>query len=139
MAPIQKYAWFNIAVIAVTLALTACVVTAIGVYGSWDKARAGLGLLGLLGFLGLGGTLLRKSKNARGAALDERDKEIMARATSFGFGSFWVAFVLVSMGTWAAMGMEGEVPVSVLPLSVVGGMLLFKLAESAAILWQYAR
>ncbi|MCP4644880.1 MAG: hypothetical protein GY851_30850 [bacterium] len=139
MAPLQKYAWFNLVVIGVTAGLTACAVIAIGVFGSWDKAQAGLGALGLLGLLGLGGLFLRKPKNTRAVALDERDRSIMAKATGFGFGIFWVVFVLASMGTWAAMGSDGVVPVNVLPLSVIVGMLLFKLLESAAILWQYGR
>lgn len=139
MRSLQKYAWFNLSVTGATILVTVAAVAGIGYSAGWDKARAGLGLLGFLGILGFGGYFLRQNKQSAQPALDEREREILAKATATGFGLFWVVFVLASIGAWAALGAGGCIPVEWLPLGVVGGMLIHKLGESLYILWRYGR
>ncbi len=127
----QKVARFNIAVFFAALALYSVLVPLIG-------AIPALGAYGVLGLWGLGFFYYRRPK--RGVLIDERDQLISIRAQVAGLYIFWEFFVAACMITWVVLRYfyhSDTVSVEVLPLMVVGGMAVFILSYSIAILFQY--
>lgn len=126
----QKFAWFNLAVIALSLISVFSLVPSLG----WQRAQGGLGIAGLMG---LGVLFYRKRPGE--VVMDERDNLIFKRSYIWGHGLFWLAYVAVSVGLAPAVyGWEGAVPVSVVQTSVFWAMFLVQASMSIAILAQYA-
>jgi hypothetical protein len=129
MCRMQQFAWFNLSVIVLAVAVIASLFPLIGY-------RA-LGGLGFLGFIGLGPLFFRRT--AGQVIADERDHLIHRRAWIFAYALYWVVFVLVAVFVSAAIyGEDGAVPVSVVRLSVAGAFMLVYALASIAILVQYA-
>jgi hypothetical protein len=130
MAALQKFAWFNLAVIALTLVAVVALVPVLG--------RGALGGTGFLGLLGLGALFFRKKPGQ--VLIDERDQLIQMRSWFLAYALFWVVFVLAASVLSAVVyGQEGAVPVWVIQSSVFcAGVLVYALM-SVAILVQYAR
>src|SRR5437764_14899493 len=103
MSQMQKFAWFNLAVIAWTLVLVFSLLPFLGY-----RAMGGLGCLGLIGF----GPLFFRKKPGQ-VLIDERDQLIQWRSWIFAYALFWVIFVLVAVVLSAAVyGEDGAVPVN---------------------------
>jgi hypothetical protein len=129
MSATQKFAWFNLAVIALALVAVLSLLPFLG--------RGALGGLGFLGLLGFGPLFFRKK--AGKVLVDERDQIIWQRAWALGSAVFWVAFVLAATVLSAMVyGQEGAVPVWVVRSSVFCGFMLLEAVASLAILVQYA-
>jgi hypothetical protein len=129
MSAMQKFAWFNLAVIASTLAV-------LSLFPFLGKgALGGFGFLGLLGF----GPLFFRKKPGQ-VPMDERDQIIWMRAWGLAYAVFWVVFVLAAAVLSARVyGQEGAVPVWVVQCSVFCGLVVVVALASVAILVQYAR
>jgi hypothetical protein len=129
MTRMQKFAWFNLSVIVLTLLVVFSLLPVIGY-----RAMGGLGFLGLIGF---GPLFFRKS--AGQVVADERDLQIQWRAWIFAYALYWVIFVLVAVVLSAAVyGEDGAVPVPVVRMSVAWAFMLVYALASIAILVQYA-
>ena len=115
MSAVQKFAWFNLAVIAMTLVAVLSLLPFLG--------KGALGGFGLIGVLGFGPLFFRKKPGQ--VVNDERDQLIQARSWILAYSLFWVVFVLAAVFLSALVyGEEGAVPVSVLRWSVACGFLL---------------
>jgi hypothetical protein len=129
MSAMQKWAWFNLAVIALTLVAVLSLLPFLG-----KGALGGFGFLGLIGF----GPLFFRKKPGQ-VLTDERDQLIQRRSWVLAYSLFWVAFVLAAVVLSAVVyGQEGAVPVWVVQSSVFGGFMLVYALASIAILVQYA-
>jgi len=129
MSRMQKFAWFNLGVIGLTLLVVFSLLPVIGY-----RAMGGLGFLGLIGF---GPLFFRKT--AGQVVADERDMQIQWRAWIFAYALYWVIFVLVAVVLSAAVyGEDGAVPVPVVRMSVAWAFMLVYALASIAILVQYA-
>ena len=129
MSALQKFAWFNLGVIALTLVAVLSLLPFLG--------KGALGGFGFLGLIGLG-PLFFRSKPGQ-VLTDERDHLIQRRSWILAYALFWVVFVLAAVVLSALVyGQEGAVPVSVVQLSVVPGFMLVYALASIAILAQYA-
>jgi hypothetical protein len=130
MSAMQKFAWFNLAVIALTVVVMLSLLPVLGY-----RTLGSFGFLGLLGF----GPLFFLKK--RGQVLtDERDWLIQMRSTMLAYGLFWVVFVFAAAFLASAVyGPEGAVPVKVVQFSVMGGFMFMYAVASIAILIQYGR
>jgi hypothetical protein len=129
MSRMQKFAWFNLAVIALTLLVVLSLLPFLGF-----RAMGGLGCLGLIGF---GPFFFRKKPGQ--VVTDERDHFIQWRAWIFAYALFWVVFVLMAVVLSALVyGEDGAVPVSVVRISVFWAFMLVYALASIAILVQYA-
>jgi len=125
----QKSAWFNLAVVALTLVTVLSLLPALG-----KGAIGGFGFLGLLGF----GMLFFRKKRGQ-VVTDERDRLIQRRAWVVAYASFWVAYVLAAVVLSPAVyGDDGGVPVWVVQSSVFCGVMLVYAVGSVATLVQYA-
>ncbi len=130
MTALQKNAWYNLGVIALTVAT---IVTLYPVAGK--GALGGFGFLGLMGF----GPLFFRKKSGK-VIMDERDESIAKRSWNFAFAIFWVVAVLfASLVSARVYGMEGAVPVWIVQSSVFVGMMVIYAVSSVAILLQYGR
>jgi hypothetical protein len=128
MSAMQKWAWFNLAVIALTLAA----VLALLPFG-----KGALGGFGFLGFMGFGVLFLRRKPGK--VLTDERDTLIQRRSWVLAYSLFWVAFVLAAVVLSALVyGQEGAIPVWVVQSSVFCGFMLVNAVASVATLAQYA-
>jgi hypothetical protein len=123
----QKWAWYNLAVVGLTVAVVGALLPVLG-----PGAHGGFGLLGLLGF---GPLLFRRRRD--GVVWDERDEAIRRRAVAVAFAVFWLAFVAVCVGLPAFYGWEGRVPVGLVQASVFAGVALIYGVMSVATLVQY--
>jgi hypothetical protein len=129
MSAMQKWAWFNLAVIALTLVAILSLLPFLG-----KGALGGFGFLGLIGF----GPLFFRKKPGQ-VLTDERDQLIQRRSWVLAYSLFWVVFVLAAVVLSALVyGEDGAVPVSVLRWSVFCGFMLVYALASVAILVQYA-
>jgi hypothetical protein len=131
MTPLQKQAWFNLAVIALCVLTVAAMVPMLGL----RKAQGGMGWLGLLAF----GVVFVRKRPGRVVA-DERDEQIRDRSLTVAYAVFWVVFVLSCVFLVPAVyGEHGAVPVEVVQGSVGVGFLLVITIESIATLLRYGR
>ena len=129
MSRMQKFAWFNLAVIALTSLVVFSLLPFLGY-----RAMGGLGFLGLIG---VGPLFFRKQSGQ--VVADERDHLIQWRSWIFAYAVFWVVFVLVAVVLSAMLyGEDGAVPVSVVRISVAWAFMLVYALASIAILVQYA-
>jgi hypothetical protein len=129
MSALQKWAWFNLAVIALTLVAVVSLLPFLG--------KGALGGFGFLGFIGFGPLFFRQKPGQ--VLIDERDQVIQWRAWVLAYSLFWVVFVLVAVVLSAMVyGQDGAVPVWVVRSSVFCAFMLVYALASIAILVQYA-
>jgi hypothetical protein len=128
MSALQKFAWFNLAVIAWTIVVILALLPLMG-----TKALGGFGFLGLLGF----GYFFVRPKPGK-VLIDERDELIRRKSIALAYRVFWSLFVVVA-GILSARiyGQNGAVPVSVVQVSVFAALMLVMAVMSIAILVQY--
>lgn len=129
MSAMQKFAWFNLAVIALTLAIVFSLLPLLG-----QRAAGGFGFLGLLGF----GVLFLRKKPGQ-VLTDERDHLIQRRSARLAFSLFFTVFVLAVVLCPAIYGSDGAVPVKIIQNTAWYGFMLIYAVTSLAILVQYGR
>jgi len=128
MSAMQKFAWFNLAVIALTLVTVLSLLPFLG--------KAALGGSGFLGLIGLGPLFFRKKPGK--VLTDERDQLINLRSWILAYALFWVVFVLAAaLLSPLVYGQDGAVPVWVVQISVFFCFMLVYALASIAILVQY--
>lgn len=130
MTTLQKYAWYNLVVIALTLSAIGVLIPLAG--------KGALGGFGFLGLLGLGPLFFRKRSGQ--VVMDERDQSIANLSWNFAFAIFWVlAVMFAALISASVYGSEGAVPVWIVQSSVFVGMIVIYAMSSIAILVQYGR
>jgi hypothetical protein len=129
----QKVAWFNLAVLAASVAAYLVLLPFLG-------PGPALGAFGICGLWGLTVLFYRRRKGE--VLIDERDALISARAQLAGLWIFWECWIAACMITWGVLRYlkhQETVAVDILPQMVGGGMIVFVLVHSVATLLQYAR
>jgi hypothetical protein len=130
MSAMQKFAWFNLAVIGLTVVAVLSFLPFLG--------KGALGGFGFLGLLGLGHLFFRKKPGQ--VVTDERDQLIQQRSSILAYALFWVVFVLAAaLLSPLVYGPDGAVPVWIVQTSVFCGLMLVFALQSIAILVQYTR
>ena len=130
MTALQKNAWYNLGVIAMTLSTIGVLIPLAG--------KGALGGFGFLGLLGLGPMFFRKRSGQ--VVLDERDQSIANLSWNFAFAIFWVVAVMFAALVSASVyGSDGAVPVWIVQSSVFVGLIVIYAMSSIAILVQYGR
>jgi hypothetical protein len=129
MSAVQKFAWFNLAIIALTLVAVVLLLPFMG--------KGALGGSGFLGFLGFGPLFFRGKPGQ--VVLDERDTLIQQRSWVVAYSLFWVVFVLAAvLLSPLVYGQEGAIPVWIVQISVFPSFMLVYALASIAILVQFA-
>ena len=158
LAPLERWAWFNLIVFAIAMVLYLMAVPFfewrlhLNLATSLQRASGSFGVLGLwgvgqMGFGSLWGynsysTYFRDHRRRTKVKLDELEIYISQRAAMIGIVLFWQVFVFLSMGVWAYLSYvrhQDMVPVGFLPFLVGLGGVVFWVTQSIAILVQYRR
>jgi hypothetical protein len=124
----QKFAWFNLAVIAVCVVVVAALIPWLGP----QRAMGGFGILGVMGF----SPLFFRRRGGECVA-DERDQMIWHRSVRIAYAVFWLAFVAVCVALPMHYGYGGVMPVMVLQWVLWSGWMIVWGIMSLAILVQY--
>ena len=81
----------------------------------------------------------RVGKQKEKVTFDERDLLIHKRAVMAGYVVLWLYLVAACVVPWCIVGPQGSVSVNILPLALLGGLIVFTLAQGLATVVQYAR
>jgi hypothetical protein len=82
------------------------------------------------------GKLGRRKKKV---TFDERDQLIHKKSVMVAYVILWIYFVTACVIAWCIVGPHGSISVNVLPLTLLGGLIIFTLAQGLASTIQYGR
>jgi hypothetical protein len=125
----QRFAWFTLGVVGLTVILVLLLIPMLG--------RGAFGALGFLGLLGF--TPLFFLQRGDEVVQDERDIQIRLSSLTIAYSVFWVLFVLGAMTAPAVYGWSGSVPVPLVLGAVWCGLIVVQGVMALAILIQYRR
>ena len=118
----------------------------VAVFIAYDKGLSFAPLLMFTGTVVWGGLLWflpyiqRKfHKDKKKIIFDERDQLIHKKAVMASYVVLWIYFVAACVITWCIVGPNGSISVNVMPLTLIGGLVLFNVVQSLASLIQYGR
>jgi len=135
MNRLQKMAWFNLMIIAISLGLCVGATTVLALLIGMPAALAGFVFMGFGGIIGISPIIFRKRRKP--PTFDERDELVNHRAVLLTYSVFWPVFSAVCIIPFLVLGPKGKIPVIVLPLVLCGVMVVLTLVHSTAILIQY--
>ncbi|MFC1793188.1 hypothetical protein ACFL3Q_06335 [Planctomycetota bacterium] len=78
-------------------------------------------------------------KGKKKISFDERDELIHKKAVMTGYVVLWLYFVAACVIAWCIVGPHGSISVNVMPLTLLGGLVIFTLSQGLASLIQYGR
>ena len=78
-------------------------------------------------------------KNEKKVTFDERDQLIHKKVVMISYVILWIYFVAACVVTWCIVGPNGSISVNVMPLTLVGGLVLFNCVQGLATLILYGR
>jgi len=78
-------------------------------------------------------------KDKKQISFDERDQLIHKKAVMAGYVVLWLYFVAACVIAWCIVGPHGSISVNVMPLTLLGGLVIFTLVQGLASLIQYGR
>ena len=120
--------------------------SAVAVFIAYDKGLSFAPVLMFTGTVLWGGLLWllpyiqRKfRKDKKKIIFDERDQLIHKKAVMASYVALWIYFVAACVITWCIVGPNGSISVNVMPLTLIGGLVLFNVVQSLASLIQYGR
>jgi hypothetical protein len=80
---------------------------------------------------------VRKGQNK--VTFDERDQLIHKKAVMAGYVVLWLYFVAACVIAWCVVGPHGSISVNVMPLTLLGGLVIFTFVQGLTSLIQYGR
>ena len=80
---------------------------------------------------------IRKGKKK--VSFDERDQLIHKKAVMAAYVVLWLYFVAACVIAWCIVGPHGSISVNVMPLTLLGGLVIFTFVQGLATLIQYGR
>ena len=78
-------------------------------------------------------------KGQKKVTFDERDQLIHKRAVMVAYVVLWLYFVTACVIAWCIVGPHGTISVNVMPLTLLGGLVIFTSVQGLASVIQYAR
>ena len=78
-------------------------------------------------------------KGKKKVSFDERDQLIHKKAVMVAYVVLWLYFVAVSVIAWCIVGPHGSISVNVMPLTLLGGLVVFTTVQGLASLILYGR
>jgi len=78
-------------------------------------------------------------KDKKKICFDERDQLIHKRGVMVAYAVLWIYFVAACVIAWCIVGPHGTVPVNVMPLTLLGGLIIFTSVQGLASVIQYGR
>lgn len=80
---------------------------------------------------------IRKGKKK--VSFDERDQLIHKKAVMAAYVVLWLYFVAACVIAWCIVGPHGSISVNVMPLTLLGGLVIFTFVQGLASMIQYGR
>jgi hypothetical protein len=136
MNKFQKIAWFNLAIMTLTIVATSAGIAVELRMRGYSTIAPWLFVGGLV-LLKLTRFLFDKPQSPYGVVADERDHQILQKALAFAWTAFWFVFVGSCLLSFLLIGPRNSVPAITLPLIAVGAGLFVKIVCSISILIQY--
>ncbi len=134
----QKGAWFSLFTAMFCIGLVSYGGIRIFVFKSMPGLFAVLWTLGIyFVFMVISMFFLRKKQSPAEVEADERDKQIMKRAVLACFISIWVFLAAISVIPRLIVGIDGSIPVWLIPIMNLGVLFAAMLVYSVAVLVQY--
>jgi hypothetical protein len=84
-------------------------------------------------------TFGKLSKGKKKVSFDERDQLIHKRSVMAAYVVLWLYFVAACVIAWCIVGPHGSISVNVMPLTLLGGLVIFTFVQGLASLIQYGR
>jgi hypothetical protein len=81
----------------------------------------------------------RFRKDKKRVTFDERDQLIHKKVVMASYVALWMYFVAACVITWWIVGPNGSISVNVMPLTVIGGLVLFNSVQGLVTLILYGR
>ena len=78
-------------------------------------------------------------KEQQKVSFDERDQLIHRKSVMVAYVAIWLYFVAACVITWCIVGPHGSISVNVMPLTLIGGLVIFTSVQGLASLIQYGR
>lgn len=78
-------------------------------------------------------------KDEKKVVFDERDQLIHKKAVMVSYVALWIYFVAACVITWCIVGPNGSISVNVMPLTLIGGLVLFNCVQGLVTLILYGR
>jgi hypothetical protein len=78
-------------------------------------------------------------KGQKKVSFDERDQLIHKKSVMVAYVVLWLYFVAVCVIAWCIVGPHGSISVNVMPLTLLGGLVVFTFVQGLASLIQYGR
>jgi hypothetical protein len=120
--------------------------SAVAVFIAYDKGLSFAPVFMFTGTVVWGGLLWllpyiqrKLHKNKKKVTFDERDQLIHKKVVMVSYVVLWLYFVAVCVITWCIVGPHGSISVNVMPLTLIGGLVIFTLVQGLASLLQYSR
>ncbi len=79
----------------------------------------------------------RRRKRQGKTSFDERDQLIHKRAVMAAYVALWLYFVAACAIPWWIVGQQGSISVNVMPITLVGGLVIFSFVQNLASLILY--
>jgi len=118
----------------------------VAVFIAYDKGISFAPVLMFTGIVIWGGlfwlfpfTFGRLGKGKKKVTFDERDQLIHKRSVMAAYVVLWLYFVAACVIAWCIVGPHGSISVNVMPLTLLGGLVIFTLSQGLASLIQYGR
>lgn len=138
----KEEAWIGL-LIGVPILLIPSVVA---VFIAYDKGMSYAPLFMFTGIVTWGGLFWlfpfiqgKFRKDKKKVCFDERDQLIHQKAAMAAYVVLWLYFVVACVVAWCVVGPHGSVSVSVMPLTLLGGLVIFTSVQGLATLIQYGR
>ncbi|MBA7713710.1 hypothetical protein ES703_122717 [subsurface metagenome] len=84
-------------------------------------------------------TFGKLGKGKKKVSFDERDQLIHKKSVMVAYVVLWLYFVAACVITWCIVGPHGSISVNVMPLTLLGGLVIFTFVQGLASLIQYGR
>jgi hypothetical protein len=84
-------------------------------------------------------TFGKLGKGKKKVTFDERDQSIHKKAVMAAYVVLWLYFVAASVTAWCLVGPQGSISVNIMPLTLLGGLVIFTFAQGLASMILYGR
>ena len=84
-------------------------------------------------------TFGKLGKGKKKVTFDERDQLIHKKSVMAAYVVLWLYFVAACVTAWCIVGPHGSISVNVLPLTLLGGLVIFTFVQGLASMIQYGR
>lgn len=78
-------------------------------------------------------------KRKKKVTFDERDQLIQKKSVITAYVVLWLYFVTASVTAWSLVGPQGSISVNIMPLTLLGGLVIFTFTQGLASTILYGR